>query len=42
MNAQKDASGASLNYNVQTYQLIYPIPQTQLDLNPLLTQNPGY
>ncbi|HWK06306.1 MAG TPA: RagB/SusD family nutrient uptake outer membrane protein [Puia sp.] len=42
MNAQKDGSGNSLNYNVQTYQLLYPIPQTQLDLNPLLTQNEGY
>jgi hypothetical protein len=42
MNAQKDGSGNALNYNVQPYQLIYPIPQTQLDLNPLLTQNPNY
>lgn len=42
MNAQKDGNGNNLNYNVQPYQLVYPIPQTQLDLNPLLTQNPGY
>jgi hypothetical protein len=42
MNAQKDASGNSLNYDVQPYQLIYPIPQEQLDLNPKLVQNPGY
>jgi len=42
MNAEKDGSGNNLNYNVQNYQLIYPIPQTQLDLNPLLTQNVGY
>jgi len=42
MNAQKDANGTNLNYNVQPYQLIYPIPQTQIDLNPLLTQNPSY
>ncbi|HEY4286911.1 MAG TPA: RagB/SusD family nutrient uptake outer membrane protein [Puia sp.] len=42
MNAQKDGNGNSLNYNVQPYQLLFPIPQTQLDLNPLLTQNPGY
>jgi starch-binding outer membrane protein, SusD/RagB family len=42
MNVQKDASGNSLNYNVKNYQLIYPVPQTQLDLNPLLTQNDGY
>ena len=42
MNAQKDGSGASLNYDVQPYELIFPIPQTQIDLNPLLTQNPEY
>lgn len=42
MNAQKDASGNNLNYNVKDYQLVYPVPQTQLDLNPLLQQNPGY
>jgi hypothetical protein len=42
MNAQKDGNGNSLNYNVQPYQLLLPVPQTQLDLNPLLTQNPGY
>jgi starch-binding outer membrane protein, SusD/RagB family len=42
MNAQKDGSGKPLNYNVQPYQLIYPIPQEQLDLNPKLVQNPGY
>jgi hypothetical protein len=42
MNAQKDGNGNPLNYNAQSYQLIYPIPQTQLDLNPLLKQNPNY
>lgn len=42
MNAQKDGSGQSLNYNVQPYRLIMPIPQTEIDLNPLLTQNPNY
>jgi hypothetical protein len=42
MNAEKDGNGSNLNYNVQPYQLLMPIPQTQLDLNPLLTQNPGY
>lgn len=42
MNAQKDGNGNNLNYNVQPYMLVYPIPQTQLDLNPLLTQNQGY
>jgi hypothetical protein len=42
MNAQKGGNGANLNYNVQPHQLILPIPQTQIDLNPLLTQNPDY
>ena len=42
MNAQKDGNGNNLNYNVQNYELLYPIPQTQLDLNPLLQQNTGY
>jgi hypothetical protein len=42
MNAQKGGNGQNLNYNVQEYRLIYPIPQEQLDLNPKLTQNPGY
>jgi len=42
MNAQKDGSGNNLNYNVQPYQLVYPVPQQQLDLNPKLVQNPGY
>jgi hypothetical protein len=42
MNAEKDGNGNNLNYNVQTYQLLYPVPQTQLDLNSLLTQNAGY
>jgi hypothetical protein len=42
MNNAKDGSGNLLNYNVQPYQLVMPIPQTQIDLNPLLTQNPQY
>ena len=42
MNAQKDGNGANLNYNVQPFRLLFPIPQQQIDLNPLLTQNPGY
>ncbi len=42
MNAEINGSGQNLNYNVQSYQLLWPIPQTQLDLNPLLKQNPGY
>jgi len=42
MNALKDGNGNNLNYNVKDYQLVYPVPQTQLDLNPFLQQNPGY
>jgi hypothetical protein len=42
MNSQKDGQGNPLNYDVQPYQLIYPIPQEQIDLNPFLTQNPGF
>ncbi|MFK7949588.1 MAG: RagB/SusD family nutrient uptake outer membrane protein [Saprospiraceae bacterium] len=30
------------NYNVQEYQLLWPIPQAELDRNPNLTQNTGY
>lgn len=30
------------NYNVQEYQLLWPIPQSELDRNPNLTQNVGY
>ncbi|MBS1601374.1 MAG: RagB/SusD family nutrient uptake outer membrane protein [Bacteroidetes bacterium] len=41
MNAQKDANGNIL-YHVQDYQLLFPVPQSQIDLNPLLAQNPGY
>jgi hypothetical protein len=42
MNAQVGGSGNSLNYNVQPHQLIMPVPQNQIDLNPRLDQNPGY
>jgi len=30
------------NYNVEAYQLLWPIPQSELDRNPNLTQNAGY
>lgn len=42
MNAQKGGNGANLNYNVQDYNQFMPVPQSLRDLNPLLTQNPGY
>lgn len=38
----KGASGQPLTYNVQTYQLVMPIPQDQINLNPKLVQNDGY
>jgi len=28
--------------NIQATRMLWPIPQAQIDLNPLLTQNPGY
>lgn len=42
MNAQKDGTGNNLNYNIDAHRLLMPIPQAQIDLNPLLTQNEGY
>lgn len=30
-----------LNAN-ETYQLLWPIPQSEIDMNPAITQNPGY
>lgn len=42
MNAQKDGNGNNLNYNVDEHRLLMPIPQAQIDLNPLLKQNEGY
>ncbi len=34
MNAQKDGSGTSLNYNVTDAKLLFPIPQQEIDRNP--------
>lgn len=28
--------------NVNKNRLLFPIPQTEIDANPLMTQNPGY
>ena len=42
MNAQKGGNGSNLNYNVQPFRLLMPVPQNQIDLNPKLDQNPGY
>jgi len=42
MNAETNGNGVNLGYNVRDFELVYPIPQTQMDLNPKLTQNSGY
>ena len=42
MNAQVGGNGSNLNYNVQPFRLLMPVPQNQIDLNPRLDQNPGY
>lgn len=48
---EKDASGNSIfvkslhaagKLNAQEKHRLHPIPQSEIDLNPLLTQNPGY
>ncbi|MCX6219290.1 RagB/SusD family nutrient uptake outer membrane protein [Spirosoma sp.] len=31
-----------LNFSVQDFELLFPIPQAEIDLNPTLKQNPGY
>jgi hypothetical protein len=33
---------AAIGFTLQDYQLLLPIPQTERDANPNLTQNPGY
>lgn len=42
MNNQLDGSGNNLSYNVNANKLLFPIPQSDIDLNRNLTQNPGY
>lgn len=42
MNAQVGGNGANLNYNVQPYNVLMPVPQAQRDLNTQLSQNTGY
>jgi len=44
LSQQRDANGNLLPYvnNLNQNRLLWPIPQTQLDNNPNLTQNPGY
>ncbi|MAZ27296.1 MAG: RagB/SusD family nutrient uptake outer membrane protein [Cytophagaceae bacterium] len=35
-------SGDSVNYNMQDYETLLPIPQSEINRNPNLEQNPGY
>ena len=42
MNSQVDPSGNPLNYNVTQNKLLFPVPQSERDLDQNLTQNPGY
>jgi len=30
------------NFSLDEFELVYPIPQNEIDLNPKVTQNPGY
>jgi len=42
MNAAKGADGKVIGYNLTTNRLVWPIPQSELDKNSKLIQNPGY
>ena len=42
MNSQVDPSGNALNYNVTQDKLLYPIPLSEIQLDPNLTQNHGF
>ena len=42
MNSQVDPSGNPLSYNVTQNKLLFPVPQSEMDLDQNLTQNPGY
>ncbi|HBB90597.1 MAG TPA: RagB/SusD family nutrient uptake outer membrane protein [Bacteroidales bacterium] len=42
INNVKGAGGASLGYSIAAWQLLWPIPQAELDKNSQLIQNPGY
>jgi starch-binding outer membrane protein, SusD/RagB family len=42
MNSQVDPYGNPLNYNVTQNKLLFPVPQSEMDLDQNLTQNPGY
>lgn len=42
INAVKDGEGVSLGYNLTPARLLWPVPQSELDKNSNLIQNPGY
>lgn len=42
MNSQQDGNGNNLNYKVNKNKFLFPIPQTEIDNNSNITQNPGY
>jgi hypothetical protein len=42
MNSQVDPNGNPLNYNVTPDKLYFPVPQSEMDLDKNLAQNPGY
>jgi hypothetical protein len=42
MNNMTGPDGSNFGYNLTTNGLLWPIPQSELDKNELLTQNPGY
>ena len=42
MNSQVDPTGKSLNYSLTQNKLLFPVPQSERDLDKNLSQNPGY
>jgi starch-binding outer membrane protein, SusD/RagB family len=42
MNSQVDPTGKALNYGVTQTKLLFPVPQSERDLDKNLSQNPGY
>jgi hypothetical protein len=42
MEAVTDGKGVSLGYHLTEQKLLWPIPQSEMDQNPNLTQNEGY
>lgn len=42
MRNAKKANNEPLNYPIQEFRLVFPVPQNEIDRNPRLIQNPGY